>query len=187
MRYDFYADKTDKLTVLDFIFNETDLQVFDLSSPYGQNICQYKSSTEIAAKFDLFNGDKFAVTFQLWSPQHNGEPIFSKVALDPRRCNGHTFRYSTGGWGMIQLYFGGVRNGILSLSHIGHFSEKNAAKWEGINKLKGSTKGWEWKEVQATSKKLKQYIRSKVAVQKLGTLDILPGASKLQEQGIELR
>lgn len=187
MRYDFYADKIDKLIVLDYIFNETDLQVFDLSSPYGQNICQYKSSNEIAVKFDLTNGDKFAVTFQLWSPRHGGEPIFSKVALDPKRCNGHTFRYSTGGWGMIQLYLGGVKNGILSLSHIGHFGKKDASKWEGTNTRKGSINDWEWEEVQATSKKLKQYIRRKLALQKLGTLDILPAAAKLQEQGIELR
>lgn len=187
MRYDFYAVKTDKLTILDFIFNGTDLQVFDLSSPYGQHIYQYKSSNEIAAKFDLVNGNKFAETFQLWSPRHKGEPIFNKVDLDPKRCSGHTFRYSTGGWGMIQLYFGGVKNGILSLSHMGHFGEKDAAKWEGTNKLNGSIQDWEWTEVQATSKKLKQYIRNKLAIQKLGILDILPGASKLQEQGIELR
>ena len=183
MRYDFYADKTDKLAVIDFIFNETDLQVFDLSSPYGQNIYQYNSSDEISAKFDLVNGNNF----QLWSPRHKGAPIFNKVDLDPKRCGGHTFRYSTEGWGMIQLYFGGVKNGILSLSHIGHFGEKDAAKWEGTNKLNGSIKDWEWTEVQATSKKLKQYIRNKLAIRKLGILDILPGANKLQQQGIELR
>jgi hypothetical protein len=186
MRYDFYADQTDKLTILDFIFNETDLQVFDLSSPYGQNISQYKSSNEIATKFDLVNGDKFATTFQLWTPRHKGEPVFRRIDLDPKRCNGHTFRYSTDGWGMIQLYFGGIKNNMLSQSHIGHFSEKDAAKWQEISKFNGSIKGWDWREVQATSKKLKQYIHSKLAVTKLGSIDILPGAGKLQEQGIEL-
>lgn len=187
MRYDFYADQTDKLTILDFIFNETDLQVFDLFSPYGQNISQYKSSKEVTAKFDLVNGDKFAVTFQLWTPRHKGKPVFKKVDLDPKRCNGHTFRYSTDGWGMIQLYFGGVKNNLLSLSHIGHFSEKDAAKWEGTNKFNGNIKDWDWKEVQATSKKLKQYIHSKLAVTKFGRTDVLFGATKLYGQGVELR
>ena len=187
MRYDFYADKTDKLDVLDFVFNETDLEVFDLSSPYGENICQYKSSEELVAKFSLASEDKVAVYFQLWSPRHRGKPVFSKVSLDPRRCNGHTFRYATGGWGMIQLYFGSVKHGILSLSHIGHFSQKDAAKREGVNKAFGSINDWKWDEVQTTSKRLKQHIRNKLAVAKLGTLDILPKAAKLQEQGIELR
>jgi hypothetical protein len=83
MTYEFYADKTDKLSVLDFIFNQTDLQVFDLASPYGQKIGQYKSCEEISAKFDLINGDKVAITFQLWTPRHKGEPVFRKVSLDP--------------------------------------------------------------------------------------------------------
>ena len=187
MRYDFYADQTDKLTLLDFIFNETDLHVFDSSSPYGQNISQYKSAKEVSARFDLVNGDKFAVTFQLWTPRHKGEPAFRKIDLEPKRCNGHTFRYSTDGWGMIQLNFGGVKNNILSLSHIGHFSEKDAAKWQGTNKFSGDIDNWDWKEVQATSKKLKQFIQSKLAVKKFGSTDVLLGASKLHEQGIELR
>jgi hypothetical protein len=187
MTYDFYADQTDKLSVLDFIFNQTDLQVFDLASPYGQEISQYKSSEEISAKFDLVNGDKFAVNFQLWSPRHKGGLVSRKIDLDPKRCNGHTFRYSTDGWGMIQLYFGGVKNNILSLSHIGHFNEKGAAKWEGTNKFNGSVKDWDWKEVQLTSKSLKQFIHSRLTVKKLGSMDVLLGASKLQVQGIDLR
>jgi hypothetical protein len=75
---------------------------------------------------------------------------------------------------------------MLSQSHIGHFGEKDAAKWQETSKFNGSIQGWDWREVQATSKKLKQYIHSKLAVTKLGSIDILPGAGKLQEQGIEL-
>ena len=109
MTYDFFADKADKLEILDFIFEETDLEVYDLSSPYGQEICQYRTVDEISSKFDLDDGDKFAVTFQLWAPRHKGNPLFRKIGLDPRHCNGHTFRYSTDGWGLIQLYFGGLK------------------------------------------------------------------------------
>jgi hypothetical protein len=82
---------------------------------------------------------------------------------------------------------GGVKNNILYQSHIGHFSEKEAAKCEGTNKFNGSVNVWDWKEVQATSKKLKQYIHSNLAEKRSGSIDILLGASKLQEQGIELR
>jgi|SRR5882724_10748976 len=85
MTCDFFADKGDKIKVLDFIFNETDLLIYDLGSLYGQEICGYKSVSEISSKFDLINGDKFAVTFQLWSPRHKGIPIFRKIDLDPKR------------------------------------------------------------------------------------------------------
>ena len=106
MTFDFFADKTVKLKILDFIFMDTDLHVYDSGSPYGQEINEYKTVDAIASKFDLINGDKFAVTFQLWDPSHKGKPIFRKIDLDPKHCNGYTFRYSTDGWGLIQFIGG---------------------------------------------------------------------------------
>jgi hypothetical protein len=187
MTYDFFADKADKLEILDFIFKDTDLHVYDLSSAYGQEICQYKTVDEVLSKFDLDNGDKFAVTFKLWTPRHKGKPLFRKIDLDPKRCNGHTFRYSTEGWGLIQLYFGGLKNNELNQSHIGHFNEKGALKWEENNKVNGLVSLWDWTEIQATSRKLKYQIHNKLATRKIGSFGVLSGADKLEKQGIKLR
>lgn len=187
MTYDFFADKADKMGILDFIFNDTDLHVYDSDSPYGQEICQYKTVDEIASKFDLDNGDKFAVTFQLWTPRHNGKPLFRKVTLDPKHCGGHTFRYSTDGWGLIQLYFGGLKNNELNRSHIGHFNERGASKIESSTAFNGQVNAWNWTEIQATSRKLKYQIHNKLATRKIGSFGILSGADKLEKQGIKLR
>ena len=187
MRYDFYADKTDKLEILEFIFKETDLIFYDLSSPFGQEICEYKSVVDISEKFDLVSGDKFAVSFQLWSPRHKGQPIFRKIDLDPKLCNGHDFRYSTDGWGLIQLYLSGLKNNELNQSHIGHFSEKGASKWEETNSFNGLVSAWDWSEIQLTSRKLKYHIDNKLATRKIGSIGILAGADKLEEQGVKLR
>ena len=99
MTYDFFASKSDKINLLDFIFKETDLKVFDLASPYGQEICEYKSTDEIVSKFDLENGGQSSQTFQLWTQRFGGEILFRKIELDPKYCHGYTFRYSTEGWG----------------------------------------------------------------------------------------
>ncbi|WP_294079919.1 hypothetical protein [Proteiniphilum sp. UBA5384] len=187
MDYDFFADKADKLEILEFIFKETDLLVYDSGSAYGQEICQYKTVDEIYSKFDLDNGGKFAVTFQLWTPRHKGKPLFRKIDLDPKYCNGHTFRYSTDGWGLIQLYFGGLKDNELNLSHIGHFNEKGALKWEDTNKVNGLVSLWDWAEIQATSRKLKSHIHNKLATRKIGSFGVLSGADKLEKQGIKLR
>ncbi len=186
MIYNFFADKEDKIKILEFIFKETDLHIYDLGSPYGQEICEYKTVEEISLKFDLDKGDKFANTFQLWTPRHKGNPIFRKVDLDPKRCNGHTFRYSTEGWGLIQLYFGGLKNNELNQSHIGHFNEKGALKWEVTNKVNGLVSSWDWTEIQATSRKLKYQIHNKLATRKSESLGVLSGADKLETQGIKL-
>ena len=166
MTYNFFADKTDKLEILDFIFKETDLQVYDLGSLYGQEICEYKTVEEILSKFDLDNGDKFANTLQLWTPRHKGKPIFRKVDLDPKRCKGNTFRYSTEGWGLIQLYFGGLKNSELNQSHIGHFNEVGALRNESATIFNGKVSDWDWTEIQSTSRKLKYQIHNKLATRK---------------------
>lgn len=181
MTYDFFADKDDKIQILDFIFRETDLQIFDLGSPYGQKVNQYKATEEVVSKFDLHNGDKFAVTFQLWTPRFKGDLVFRKVELDPKRCNGHRFRYSTDGWGLIQLNFGGVKNGELNRSHIGHQSQKRAIAWE-TNKLDlGQVSTWNWSEVENVARGLKYQIHNKMTARKIESVGVLPGADKLEK------
>ena len=181
MRYNFFSAKTDKLEILDFIFKETDLRVYDLYSTYGKEVCEYKTTDDISSKFDL-EIDEFGTTFQLWSPRHKGQPTFRKVELDPKRCNGHTFRYATEGWGLIQLYFEGLKHGELGYSYLGHWNEKGALKHES-NELINL---WDWTEIQVTSRKLKYYIHNKLATRKIGSLGVLSGADKLTKQGINL-
>jgi hypothetical protein len=187
MTYDFFADETDKIQILEFIFGETDLQVFDYASSPGQEICKYKNVDQISSKFDLVNGEKFAATFNLWTPRHKGDILFRRVVLDPKRCNGQTFRYSTDGWGLIQLYFGGFKNNELNQSHLGHFNEKGAMKHEGSNSFNGKVSNWDWKEIQLTSRKLKHYIHTRLAARKVGSFGVLVGAERLTKQGDALR
>lgn len=184
--YYFFADKTDKLKILEFIFLEMSLKVYDLGSPYGKEISEYKNAKEIEAKFDLENEDKYAQTFQLWSPRHGGSPIFRRIDLNPKYCNGHTFRYSTDEWGLIQLYFGGVKNHELSYSYIGHFREKEALKQETLNSTNGRVNDWDGGEIIKTSKQLKQELR-RLAQKQIGIFEVLEGALLLEESGIVLR
>ncbi|GAA4025455.1 hypothetical protein GCM10022409_06770 [Hymenobacter glaciei] len=186
MNYNFLATGTDKTQIFEFIFENTDVQVFDLSSEYSQKVCRYKSTAEIAAKFDLENGGQFAVTLQLWSPRFGGEAAFRKINLRPKYCEGHTFRYATSGWGLIQLYLGGCQKNNLHHSHIGHFNEKGALGRVDDDKELAEVKRWNWKEIASTSGRLRRQI-GKMAVGKFDGMDVLPGADALSKSGIELR
>ena len=187
MNYDFFADKSDKLQILEYIFSDTDLKVYDSYSAYGQELFEYKSANEIATKFDLDNGNQFAVCFQLWSPRHKGNVLIRKISLDPKSCNGHTFRYSTTGWGLIQLYFGGKLNNLLNPSHIGHFNEKGALGRMTYNNINGNAADWDWNELLITSRKLKYHIHNKLATKKIGSMGVLAGAERLANSGVEFR
>jgi hypothetical protein len=187
MNYNFFAVKDDKLDILDYIFNETDLHIYDLSSKFGQEINEYKSVSEIVSSFDLDNGSEFAVTFQLWTQRHKGSPIFRKIILNPQNAQGYTFRYSSDGWGLIQLYFGGFRNNELNHSHIGHFDERGALLNEVSNPFNGKVNSWDWNEIQATSRKLKYYIHNRLSVRKIGSFGVLKGVDLIEKQDFKLR
>jgi len=186
MNYNFYADKSDKIEILEYLFRETDLEIYDSYSEYGQEICTYSTVEAIGEKYNLKDGGKFAVRFQLWSPRHKGQPIFNRINLDPKRCNGHSFRYSTEGWGLIQLNFGGILNKELNQSNIGHFNEAGALGRESANSINGRVDSWDWKEIASTSRKLKYHLHNKLAIRKIRSIGVLSGAEKLASEGIKL-
>jgi hypothetical protein len=80
-----------------------------------------------------------------------------------------------------------LKNNELKHSHIGHFNEKGALKWEDTNNVNGLVSSWDWTEIQATSRKLKYQIHNKFATRKIGSFGVLSGADKLETQGIKLR
>ncbi len=186
MNYNFFADKADKLQVLDFLFEETDLCIYDHYSPHGEEIRTFNSTEAVESELELASGNQFQVCFQLWSPRHGAKPLFRKVELDPKRCNGHTFRYATNGWGLIQLYFGGLNGRRLYPSHIGHFSEKGALRSANSCDPPGNVNEWNWKEISTTSRKLQYHIDRKLSVGRLGSYGILAGAARLQADGVVL-
>ena len=185
MHYNFLADKNDKIEILEFIFRETDLLVFDFSSEPEKEIVEYKNVDEIITKFNLVDGDKFAVTFNLWSPKHKWKINFRKVVLNPKYCDGKTFRYETNGWGLIQLYFGGINRNGLNQSHIGHFNQRGALIKETENHLNGKILDWDWSEIEKSSRKLKYQIHNKLAIDKIGSVGILKAAREIENKGIK--
>jgi hypothetical protein len=187
MNYNYFADKCDKIRVLDFIFNQTDLQIFDLGSKFGEEICQYQNLAEITSKFDLERGDKFAVTFQMYSPSFKGKVELRKIDLDPKHSHGQSFRYSVVGLGLIQLYFGGLKKNELYQSHIGHLTEKKALQLEHSDILEYKTNQWDWRVIEQTSRKLKYHIHNKLSIRKLGSLGIMEGADQLTKKGVTFR
>jgi hypothetical protein len=175
MNYDFFADSSDAVDILDFIFDEMDLVLYQLYSEYSQDIKFFQKTEDVKKIYD-FPKIVNSSHFQLWTPRFKGDLVIRKVELDPKYCKGHTFRYSTEGWGLIQLYFGGLRGAVLEQSHLGHQSEKRATSWSDTNKKLGAVSKWDWKEVESTARKIKYQIHNKMAVKKIGSCGVLKGA-----------
>lgn len=89
----------------------------------------------------------------------------------------HSFRYRVSGWGLIQLYLGGMNENEKTLIHsyTNHNSEKRAIKWQETSPEMGRADKWDWQEVNKVSRNLNSYIR-KLSVSKIGSRPILENA-----------
>ncbi|AZA91026.1 Uncharacterised protein [Chryseobacterium nakagawai] len=180
MQTDFFGTVEDKKLILDFIFSETNYLVFDHYSEFGEELKQYFSTSEILEKFDLENGKQNAVTFGLWNPLDKTKNIVRKVTLDPKYCNGHTFRYTSEGWGIQRLYFGGIQNGFLNASQFMGFNEKGAIAKDSIHPdHEQEAHQLDWKLIRSDQTKLKNYIEKKLGAEKHTRGIILKNANQL--------
>ena len=175
---DFYAVLEDIELILEYVLRESEAAVYESYSSYGQDLIEFRSIEEVKHRYPLglCNGKAPSVLLQLL-PKGAGRLVVEKIKLNPEHCEGATFRYCASGWGMIQLYFGGVGPDGIVLSHTNHNSEKRALKWEStyINAL-GPASAWNWGKVESTSRRLNTFIR-KAAVAKEGSHPVLPAAA----------
>ncbi len=171
MTFDFFALPEDQMAIANYVLTQLKLRVFDLYSAYESEIVEYVSAETIIQKL---NSGSVSTTFQLWSPALGPFSDFQKIQLDPKRCKGHTFRYSAMGLGLLQLYFGEMAKGFLHKSHISHFSEKQAKAY-AHNFIHGANE-WNWDEVTRLGRSLRTFIRKKAVTQWNG-YDVLQSAS----------
>src|SRR6266853_1466124 len=111
---DFYALKEDIRQLVHFIFEETDLRIFESYSEYDKELREFRSFDDLSAAFDLGtdkHGNGSAVLLQLWSSAVMAKVEFERIAL---KVPGHSFRYRiSGSGGLIQLYFGGEYEHVI--------------------------------------------------------------------------
>ncbi|MDR2009755.1 MAG: hypothetical protein LBQ22_04665 [Bacteroidales bacterium] len=183
MQTDFYGTIDDKKMILDFIFSETNYDIFDHYSGFGEELNQYFSTNEILEKFDLEKGGQFAVCFGLWNPLDGTKIIARKIDLNPKSCNGHTFRFSSEGWGTQRLYFGGIQNEYLNQSTFMGFNEKGAiAKDLYLPETEREAHKLDWKLIRSDQRKLKNFIEKKIGTtNKIRGGTVLINANKLIE------
>ena len=180
---DFFAAEVDQRAVLDFLFASTDVRVFESYSEYDADLREFRSTDELAAVFPIGidrHGNGTAVCLELWSPSVMSELTIERFALNPAACNGHTFRHRISGGALMQLYFGGVHERVVTKSHFGHQSQIRAQKWDmdhGIN----------WELLKTLSNRIQYHIRKRLAVAKVPGCPVLPQAYGLALSGYVLK
>jgi hypothetical protein len=183
---DFYAAGDDFTTVISFVFKEG-CRIFESYSPFEQALIEFRSFDEIAARYPIgaCRGNAPSTLLSILAPNAGGDITVRRVTLDPRACDGATYRYVAEGWGLIQLHLGGIGPNGLVNSHTNHSSERRAAAWEQTRPELGSHTEWNWNAVTQISSRINRQIRSHAA-DKRGSRVILPAAAQLLSAGIAI-
>ena len=91
----FYAVKEDRAIIFDYIFNNTDLKIYEEYSECDREIVLYESIECIEHKIDT---EMRISQFVLYSKNLGGKLGIRKINLNPNP-QGHKIRYVSEGWG----------------------------------------------------------------------------------------
>jgi hypothetical protein len=183
LNLDFFAVREDLALVLDYVYSETDLRVFESYSELGRELREFRSVDELVAAYPLGEdpgGNGSAILLMLWSPSVMRELRISRIELDPAHCNGHTFRHRIDGGGLIAFYPGGLSGRVITRTHLGHQSQARAAKWQ-------ADEGIDWAALKSLGGRIAHHVRKRLATGKAHGACVLPAAMRLAAAGHELK
>ena len=169
---DFYALEAAQRSLFEFLFSETDVVVFELSSNYDCELRRFDSLPALLAAFTL--GRCPTLHFQLWSPSVMTAPVIRRIEL---KVPGHSFRYAVNSAGLMQLYLDGQKDGVIYHTHYGHWSEAGARARSGL-----PAGDCNWPALAKLSGRIQRHIRNRLSVAKLFARPILSQAFSAVQQ-----
>jgi hypothetical protein len=186
----FYAAREDIVTLLEFVYGETDCRVFEAYSEYDRALREFGSIAELDSVFTLGtdNFHRGLVThLSLWSPATGGGPTIERFELS---VPGHTHRHTVGGSDVMELQLGGVGPKGISPSRFAHTARPRAEAVRDGHAVP-SLAEVDWDELERLSRRIRTRIR-RLATAKWGSRrmrpvrPILPHAERLWHQGLDL-
>jgi hypothetical protein len=163
---DFIAVDQDFYDVMQFVFSETDLIVYEAYSRIDHDIRRFTSVADVAATA----ADRKAGGFLLraWSPAVTEAPIFDTFKLSPEVG---THRTTLGGAGMMQFQQGHIERGHIHFSVFSHWNEAGA-RGRGIP----GAEEVDWAAMRRLSGRIHRYLRNKLAVASIRSAPVLAHA-----------
>lgn len=183
---DFYATGSDIDEVISLVFALDDVAVFESYSPFDMRLQQFHCYEDVADRYPEIgncSGNAPSVLLMLCPlSQLDGRRV-KRIKLKPSKASGATFREAVEGWGLIQLYIGGIGPKGIIHSHTNHNSEARARTWERTNLELGPVDAWDFKLVSSVSSRINRNIREKLAVAEIDSRPVLKDAKARIDSG----
>jgi hypothetical protein len=183
--FSFYAVTEDLRQLFHFLFEETDVRVFESYSEPDAVLREFRSYQELTAAFaigvdEYGNGNRHKL--QLWSPRVTQAVSIGRFDLKPTVRRSQKFRHSISGVGLIQLYLGGRHENQITESHYGHWNEAGARQ-----RSCGNVDEVDWAALKLLSGRVQRHLRNRLAAAKVESLPILAGAYAEMQAGARVR
>lgn len=179
---DFYALRSDIELVLEFVFDQTDCRVFESYSRPGYELREFLSLDSLRES-DFLEANHGRYFLRLLSRSINCEPTVREFTLTK---TGQT-RQAVNAPGMFQITEGhrlDTQDDALSWSTFGHWNEAGAK--QRSNYPDDLLEAVDWKRMRRISGQIQRHIKNKLAVAKIRTRPVLPGAYKGLDESLTL-
>ena len=180
---DFYATEYDFRSILEFVFEETDIRVFDAYSRIDKEIREFRDLNQLLESDHLVkNHGRFFL--RGWSSSVVKEQRVKRIRLEPSTGK---FRYSVEGPAVIQFLQGSIREDLdnaLYWSTISHWNEAGAYQRAACSD--SELDSVDWKMLRRISGRIQRHVRSKLAVAKVDSRPVLENAHDFLRSGRKL-
>lgn len=177
----FYADANDVWQIIEFALSKG-FEIHECQSTPDEKLKSFASVEDAINEYA--NKAPRGLYVALWHPMMRQSAQFTKIV-----CTNGQVVWHTEGWGLIRIHQGWINSSsrYLDSSFISNHSVRGASRIDSYYPRLGSASDWDWKEVERLSRALRYHISNRLALSKVRSHPILPGAFNLQQEGYKLR
>lgn len=148
------------IDLIDFILTDSEVQIYESYSEPEIELVRINNRTE----FDSYLLDKTTRRIQhiglaIYYPENKGSFSLTKIKLNPKYCEGKTYRYRIDGWALIFLDLNSTDYESKIECRISVNTKTRAKNWTDLSPEYDSPDLWDWKSVEGKTRKLIRRLR----------------------------
>ena len=158
-------DKNQLFELIEHILSDSKTELYKSYSEMEKELVRINNYSEFKDYFHhSISENKKQFGFGIYLPESKGKFSITKLKLDPKYCEGKTYRNRIDGWGIIFVHLNLLNNEKEIECRISVNSKKRTENWKNTNPEFGNPELWEWKIIESNARKiikqLKNYTQS---------------------------
>lgn len=139
------------------IFRAHEPSVVEAYSAFDSELRAFRSPEELAEYLQAQRKlPEQSAHLAVYYPDMGGRLTYSRLRLEPEQCQGHTYRYSAAGWGLIWVHLDWRQSAAGSF--ISANSKKRATAWAHNSPELGAPEQWNWEAVGRHLRRLRRVL-----------------------------